>query len=286
MPASDPQTSDPNDASLPPLERLIAIMARLRDPKRGCPWDIEQDFASIAPYTIEEAYEVADAIQHGDMGALRDELGDLLLQVVFHSQMAREADSFDIEDVARAINDKMIKRHPHVFGDASIEGAAAQTQAWEVQKADERRAKAQAECRPASALEGVAVGLPALTRALKLQKRAARVGFDWPAKSAVAEIEAKLAEELGEIKSAIAGGERKAVEDECGDLLFVCVNLLRHLDIDPETALRATNAKFERRFRAVEDRMRAAGMADLDSAGIDRLEAAWVAVKEEEKRGR
>ncbi len=286
MPASDPQTANPNDASLPPLERLIAIMARLRDPERGCPWDVEQDFASIAPYTIEEAYEVADAIQHGDMTALRDELGDLLLQVVFHSQMAREAGSFDIEDVARAINDKMIKRHPHVFGDASIEGAAAQTRAWEVQKADERHAKAQAEGRPASALEGVAVGLPALTRALKLQRRAARVGFDWPAKSAVAEIEAKLAEELDEIKGAIAEGERKAIEDECGDLLFVCVNLLRHLDIDPETALRATNAKFERRFQAVEDRMRAAGFADLVSAGLDRLEAAWVAVKEEEKRGR
>lgn len=286
MSASDHPPADPNDASLPPLDRLIAIMARLRDPKRGCPWDIEQDFASIAPYTIEEAYEVADAIQHGDMNALRDELGDLLLQVVFHSQMAHEAGSFDIDDVARAINDKMLKRHPHVFGDASIEGAAAQTKAWESQKAEERQTRAQAEGRPASALDGVAVGLPALTRALKLQKRATRVGFDWPAQSAVSEIEAKLAEEIGEIKSAIAGGERKAIEDECGDLLFVCVNLLRHLDIDPETALRSTNAKFERRFQAVEVRMRAAGFGNLASAGLDRLEAAWVAVKEEEKCGR
>src|SRR5262249_27106717 len=173
----------------------------------------------------------------------RDELGDLLLQVVFHAQMAREASAFDIDDVARAINAKMIKRHPHVFGDANIEGAAAQTKAWEAQKAEERQNKAQAEGRPASALDGVATGLPALTRALKLQKRAARAGFDWPAKSAVGEIEAKLAEELAEIKAAIADGERKAVESECGDLLFVCVNLLRHLDIDPETALRTTNAK-------------------------------------------
>ncbi len=284
MSASDRRPADPNDASLPPLERLIAIMARLRDPKRGCPWDIEQDFASIAPYTIEEAYEVADAIQHGDMAALRDELGDLLLQVVFHAQMAREAGAFDIDDVARAINAKMIKRHPHVFGDASIEGAAAQTKAWETQKAEERQNKAEAEGRPASALDGVATGLPALTRALKLQRRAARAGFDWPAESAVGEIEAKLAEELGEIKTAIAHGERKAIEGECGDLLFVCVNLLRHLDIDPETALRATNAKFERRFQAVEDRLRAAGICDLASAGLDRLEAVWVAVKEEEKR--
>ena len=285
MSTSTRRLADPNDASLPPIERLIAIMARLRDPKRGCPWDVEQDFASIAPYTIEEAYEVADAIQHGDMAALRDELGDLLLQVVFHAQMATEVGAFDIDDVARAINAKMIKRHPHVFGDVSIEGAAAQTKAWEAQKAEERQSKAEAEGRPASALDGVATGLPALTRALKLQKRAARVGFDWPAKSAISEIEAKLAEELGEIKSAIASGKRKAIEDECGDLMFVCVNLLRHLDIDPETALRATNAKFERRFRAVEDRTKDAGFADLASAGIDRLEAAWVAVKAEEKRG-
>jgi ATP diphosphatase len=284
MPANRHRPADPNDPSLPPLERLVAVMARLRDPKRGCPWDLEQDFASIAPYTIEEAYEVADAIQHGDMGSLRDELGDLLLQVVFHAQMASEAGAFAIDDVARAINDKMIKRHPHVFGEANIEGAAAQTQAWETQKAEERLSKATAEGRPAGALDGVAVGLPALTRALKLQRRAARVGFDWPAKSALPEIEAKLAEELGEIKAAAATGERKAIEDECGDLLFVCVNLLRHLEIDPETALRATNAKFERRFRAVEERMRDAGVADLASAGLDRLEAAWQEVKAQEKR--
>src|SRR5262249_30950853 len=166
-----------SDLDRPPIERLIAIMARLRDPARGCPWDVEQSFATIAPYTIEEAYEVADAIQQGDMGALKGELGDLLLQVVFHARMAEEAGSFGIEDVARAINDKMIKRHPHVFADAVVAGAEAQTQAWEAQKAAERKAKGEAEGHPVGALDGVTIGLPALTRALKLQRRAARVGF-------------------------------------------------------------------------------------------------------------
>ena len=277
---------DPRDPTLPPIERLIAIMARLRDPARGCPWDKEQNFASIAPYTIEEAYEVADAIQHGDMTALRDELGDLLLQVVFHAQMAREAGSFDIDDVAQSINDKMIKRHPHVFGDGAIDGAEAQTRAWEAQKADERRAKAAADGRPAGALDGVATGLPALTRALKLQKRAARVGFDWPAKDALAQIEAKLDEELAEIKTEIASGDHANIEAECGDLLFVCVNLLRHLDIDPEAALRATNAKFERRFRAVEASLAKSGIDNLAEAGLERLEAAWVEAKADEQRAK
>jgi len=281
-----PTKPDPLATDRPPLERLIAIMARLRDPERGCPWDVEQSFASIAPYTIEEAYEVADAIQQGDMGALKDELGDLLLQVVFHAQMAREAGSFGIDDVARAINDKMIKRHPHVFGDVVVGDAAAQTQAWESQKAAERQAKGAIEGRPVGALDGVTVGLPALTRALKLQRRAARVGFDWPAKNALADIETKLAEEMGEIKAEIASGDEAALADECGDLLFVCVNLLRHLGVDPESALRSTNAKFERRFRAVEDRMRGEGINDLAAAGIDRLEAAWQAVKAEEHRAK
>jgi MazG family protein len=281
-----PSSADPLSPERPPLERLIAIMARLRDPERGCPWDVQQSFATIAPYTIEEAYEVADAIQHGDMGALKDELGDLLLQVVFHAQMAREAGAFGIEDVARAINDKMVKRHPHLFADAVVRGAEAQTQAWETQKAAERQAKGEAEGRPVGALDGVTVGLPALTRALKLQRRAARVGFDWPAKDALPQIEAKLAEELGEIKAAVAGGETEAIADECGDLLFVCVNLLRHLGVDPESALRRTNAKFERRFRAVEDRMRREGIGELAAAGIDRLESAWQAVKAEERRAK
>jgi nucleoside triphosphate diphosphatase len=281
-----PPRADLLSPERPPLERLIAIMARLRDPERGCPWDVEQSFATIAPYTIEEAYEVADAIQQGDMGALKDELGDLLLQVVFHARMAEEAGAFDIEDVARAINDKMIKRHPHVFADAVVEGAAAQTQAWEAQKAVERQAKGTAEGRPVGALDGVAVGLPALTRALKLQRRAARVGFDWPAKDAIPQIEAKLAEELGEIKAEVAAGDAAALADECGDLLFVCVNLLRHLGVDPESALRGTNAKFERRFRAVEAQMRREGITALAEAGIDRLEAAWQTVKAEERKAK
>jgi MazG family protein len=268
------------------LERLIAIMARLRDPKRGCPWDVEQNFATIAPYTIEEAYEVADAIQHGDMAALKDELGDLLLQVVFHAQMAREAGAFGIEDVARAISDKMVKRHPHVFADAVVEGAEAQTHAWEAQKATERAAKGATEGRPVGALDGVAVGLPALTRALKLQRRAARVGFDWPAAGALEQIEAKLAEELGEIRAEVAAANAATIADECGDLLFVCVNLLRHLGVDPESALRSTNAKFERRFRAVEERMRQEGIGELATAGIDRLEGAWQAVKAEERQAK
>jgi nucleoside triphosphate diphosphatase len=280
------EQTDPLDETLSPMNRLIAIMARLRDPVRGCPWDREQNFATIAPYTIEEAYEVADAIQHGDMRALRDELGDLLLQVVFHAQMANEAGAFGIEDVARAINDKMITRHPHVFGTGSIDDAEAQTRAWETQKAEERQARAAAEGRRVGALDGVATGLPALTRALKLQRRAARVGFDWPAKTAVAEIEAKLHEELGEIKAEIASGDRAAIEAECGDLLFVCVNLLRHLDVDPETALRTTIAKFERRFRAVEDSMADSGIADLADAGLDRLEAAWIEAKAAERRAK
>jgi nucleoside triphosphate diphosphatase len=277
------QAQDQLAADRPPFARLIAIMERLRDPTRGCPWDVQQSFATIAPYTIEEAYEVADAIQQGDMPALRDELGDLLLQVVFHAQMAREAGAFGIEDVARAINDKMIKRHPHVFGAAVVENAEAQTHAWEAQKAEERHAKAETKGRRAGALDGVPLGLPALTRALKLQRRAARVGFDWPAAGALAQIEAKLAEELAEIKAEIAAGDKAALAEECGDLLFVCVNLLRHLEVDPEAALRSTNAKFERRFRSVEDTLRDTGITDLSDAGLDRLEAAWEAAKAAEK---
>lgn len=284
--SDEPRTIDPLSPDRPSIERLIAIMARLRDPERGCPWDVEQSFRTIAPYTIEEAYEVAEAIQQGDMGALKDELGDLLLQVVFHARMAEEAGSFGIEDVARAINEKMIKRHPHVFADAVVEGAEAQTRAWEAQKAAERQAKGEAEGRPAGVLDGVTVGLPALTRALKLQRRAARVGFDWPAKDALPQIEAKLDEELAEIKAAIVAGDAAAIADECGDLLFVCVNLLRHLGVDPESALRGTNAKFERRFRAVEDLMRREGVGELATAGIDRLEAAWQAVKAEERQAK
>jgi nucleoside triphosphate diphosphatase len=276
-------STDPLSPDRPPFERLRAIMIRLRDPKRGCPWDREQSFDTIAPYTIEEAYEVADAIQHGDMAALKEELGDLLLQVVFHSQMAHEAGAFDIDDVARAIGEKMIKRHPHVFAAAAVATAEAQHHAWEAQKASERLARGVAEGQNVGALDGVPLALPALIRALKLQRRAARVGFDWPAEVALAEIQSKLAEELSEVKAAVATGNKAAVADECGDLLFVCVNLLRHLDVDAESALRATNAKFERRFRAVEGLMKDAGIADLSKAGLDRLEAAWQRVKADER---
>jgi MazG family protein len=274
---------DPLSPERPAFDRLVAIMERLRDPLRGCPWDVQQSFATIAPYTIEEAYEVADAIQQGDMSALKEELGDLLLQVVFHAQMAREAGHFSVDDVAQVISDKMIRRHPHVFGNAIVHTAEAQTQAWEARKAAERHAKAKTEGRRAGALDGVPVGLPALTRALKLQRRAARVGFDWPAAEAVARIEAKLAEELEEIRAEIAAGDKEALAAECGDLLFVCVNLLRHLDVDPEAALRSTNAKFERRFQGIEAMLREAGIDKLSEAGLERLEAAWQAVKAAEK---
>ena len=280
MTVSRPPQADPRDETLPPMERLVAIMARLRDPARGCPWDKEQNFASIAPYTIEEAYEVADAIQHGDMPALRDELGDLLLQVVFHAQMASETGAFDIEDVARSINDKMIKRHPHVFGTGSVDDAEAQTRAWEAQKADERQAKAAAESRPAGALDGVATGLPALTRALKLQNRAARVGFDWPLATQVLE---KIGEETEEIRQAMVEGlDNVALEEELGDLLFACVNLARKLGIDPETALRRGNLKFDRRFRAMERLLAERDAAPLEEVGLETMEAAWQRAKDEE----
>lgn len=259
---------------------LLRIMAKLRDPDGGCPWDVEQDFASIAPYTIEEAYEVADAIEQSDMESLKGELGDLLLQVVFHAQMASEAGHFKYADVVNAVSEKMVVRHPHVFGDASIEDADAQTKAWEDQKAAERAAKAAASGRDVSALDDVARGLPALMRAEKLQKRAARVGFDWPTMEPVFD---KVREELDEVSVEIDRGSDPArLEDELGDLLFTCVNLARKLGTDPETALRRTNAKFERRFRdvetfAAEDRK---SLSDLD---IEALEALWMRAKELEQ---
>jgi ATP diphosphatase len=270
-----PAANLPADA----MQRLLAVMAQLRNPQGGCPWDLEQNFATIAPYTIEEAYEVADAIERRDMAALKDELGDLLLQVIFHAQMAQEAGSFDFEAVAAAIGDKMIRRHPHVFGELSIETADAQTAAWEDHKESERRAKASAEGRTASVLDGVAAGLPALMRAIKLQRRAARVGFDWPN---VADVFVKIDEELAEIKSEIDNvGPPERIHDEIGDLLFAVVNLARHLDIDPEASLRHANAKFERRFRQVEARLASAGRSAAD-VGLDALEALWQQVKETE----
>ena len=263
------------------MERLLAVMQQLRNPNGGCPWDLEQNFATITPYTIEEAYEVADAIERQDMAALQDELGDLLLQVVFHAQMAREAGSFDFEAVAGGIAEKMVRRHPHVFGDAKVATADAQTVAWEDQKASERQAKAAAEGRDASVLDGVAAGLPALMRALKLQRRAARVGFDWPQ---ARDVLLKIDEELSEIKMEMSdGGSAERLQDEVGDLLFAVVNLARHLDVDPEASLRHANAKFERRFRQVEARLSAAGKSATE-AGLDVLEALWQQVKASEGR--
>jgi len=260
----------------PGIDRLLAVMARLRDPDGGCPWDIEQDFASIAPYTIEEAYEVADAIAEGDMDQLRDELGDLLLQVAYHTQMAHEAGAFDFDAVAAGIADKMIRRHPHVFGDTEIASAGAQTLAWEEQKARERAAKAAARGDQVSALDGVATGLPALTRALKLQNRAARVGFDWPD---VAPVLDKIDEEKDELKEAMASeAEPFRIAEELGDLLFAVVNAARHLEVDPEEALRAANRKFERRFRHVEKSLAAEGR-EAREVDLETLEAFWQRAK-------
>ncbi len=254
-------------------------MARLRDRDGGCPWDVEQTFRTIAPYTIEEAYEVAEAIERDDMAALEDELGDLLLQVVFHSRMAEEAGHFAFDGVVLGIVDKMVRRHPHVFGDKQVSGAAAQTRHWEDLKADERAKAAKSTTSDGdgvSALDGVALGLPALLRALKLQKRAARVGFDWPGTLQVFE---KCAEEIAELQQEIeSNGDPERLTDEVGDLLFVLVNLARHLEVDPEGALRHANTKFERRFRAVER----AFDHRLDGVSLDQMEAAWQRAKLDE----
>jgi MazG family protein len=258
------------------IARLLAVMARLRDPVGGCPWDLEQTFRTIAPYTIEEAYEVADAAERGDPQGLREELGDLLLQVVFHARMAEEAGLFDFAAVATGIADKMTRRHPHVFADVRIASAAAQTLAWEAHKAAERAAKAPADGRPASVLDHVTLALPALSRAQTVQRRAARVGFDWPE---VAPVLAKVAEEVAELRHEIAAGAAaERLEDELGDLLFAVANLARHLDLDAEAALRRGTGKFERRFRAVEAALIAAGRATGD-ATLEEMEAAWQSVK-------
>ncbi|MDE1147797.1 MAG: nucleoside triphosphate pyrophosphohydrolase [Azospirillaceae bacterium] len=268
-----------------PIERLLGIMARLRDPNGGCPWDLEQDFPTIAPHTIEEAYEVADAIQLGDMGALKEELGDLLFQVVFYAQMASERGLWNFADVVGTLNDKMVRRHPHVFGEQPDEVADAvdQVQRWETQKAGERAAKAAASGAKASALEGVITGLPALTRAVKLQKRAARVGFDW---TQAKEILDKIEEEIGELRVEMehAVPEQARMQDELGDLTFALANLARHLDIDPETALRGTNAKFERRFRQIEAWLAEEGRGPAE-ATLDEMEALWQKAKGLERTG-
>ncbi len=259
-------------------ERLLRIMARLRDPQGGCAWDLEQTFATIAPHTIEEAYEVAEAIEQDDMASLRDELGDLLFQVVFHARMAEERGAFAYDDVAQAICEKMVQRHPHVFGTASIANAAEQTRAWEARKAAERTAKASQEGRPDSALDCITGSLPALTRAVKLQNRAARVGFDWPD---VAGVFAKLTEESAELAAELKDGAAAAQDrltDEVGDILFTCVNLARKLGLDPEQTLRHANAKFERRFRSMEQSLMERGRR-LEDYDLSDLEAAWQQAK-------
>jgi MazG family protein len=250
--------------------QLLEIMQRLRDPQDGCPWDVKQDFSTIAPYTIEEAYEVADAIAREDVDGLKDELGDLLFQVVFHAQMANEQNLFDFDDVHQAVCDKMQRRHPHVFADVEIRDAAHQTQVWEDYKTEERRQKGEH-----SLMDGVPAGMAELQRSVKLQKRAGKVGFDWPSAEPVLD---KFDEELLEMRQAMASGDRDAMEDELGDLLFAVTNLARKLDIDPGTALRRSNAKFEQRFRAMEHA--AGGQEGLDSMSLDAMEDLWQNIKQ------
>lgn len=266
------------------IQRLLDIMARLRDRETGCPWDVEQTFATIAPYTIEEAYEVADAIDRNDLPALKDELGDLLLQVVFHARMAQEQGAFAFADVVAAISDKMTRRHPHVFGDEAVANAAAQTVAWDEHKRRERQASGDSD---ASALAGIARGMPEWQRAVKLQHRAAKVGFDWPGPAPVIE---KLHEEIEEVRAefaAVAGdpGDADAqhrLEDEIGDLLFVCANLARHAKVDVGSALRRANLKFERRFRAMESLAEADG-TPLARLSLEMQDRYWDRAKAEEK---
>jgi ATP diphosphatase len=262
----------------PDIARLVEIMAALRTPGTGCPWDLEQDFATIAPYTIEEAYEVADAIERGDFGDLRDELGDLLFQVVFHARMAQEAGLFGFGDVVQAIAEKLVRRHPHVFGDARGLSAEAVKELWDrikSQEKTERAARRGTDDAAMSALAGVPASLPALTRALKLQQKAGKVGFDWNDPFAVL---AKIREEADEISAALASGVRAGAAAETGDLLFAVVNLARHLDADPEAALRATNAKFERRFAYIEAALAARGKTPEQSS-LEEMDGLWNAAK-------
>ncbi|WP_334064260.1 nucleoside triphosphate pyrophosphohydrolase [Limimaricola cinnabarinus] len=278
MPQTEPEIRETDHAAAHEIARLSAIMRALRDPDHGCPWDIEQDFASIAPYTIEEAYEVADAIAREDWPELRGELGDLLLQSVYHAQMATEAGHFDLAGVARAISDKMIARHPHVFGDESRDRTAEeQTRAWEAIKAAERAGKSET-----GVLDGVALGLPALMRAAKLQKRAARVGFDWPQTSHVLDKLVEEARELVEARDTLGHDE---IEAEMGDLLFVMANLARHLDVDPEVALRRSNDKFNRRFSYIERELNKRGKRPAES-DLDEMDALWNEIRHAEKQGK
>ena len=260
-----------------PMDRLLRIMATLRNPDGGCPWDLEQTYATIAPHTLEEAYEVVEAIEAGDKASLKDELGDLLFQVVFYAQMAKEEGSFDFDQVAEAICDKMERRHPHVFGSAGMRDSGSHLKQWEEQKAAERAEKA-----ASGTLDGVSVALPALPRAVKLQKRVARVGFDWPD---VEQVFDKLTEEIGELRAELGEHPDQArITDEMGDILFVCANLARKLGVDPETALRGCNQKFERRFRHIETGLAQTGRRPED-ASLQEMEELWVEAKKLEKGG-
>ena len=283
MPGS--KTASQTDAA-GPLARLIEVMAALRTPGSGCPWDLEQTFKSIAPYTIEEAYEVADAIAREDVADLKEELGDLLLQVVYHARMAEEQGAFIFADVAEGIGAKMIRRHPHVFGSPQARAAGAAEGFWERAKAEEKRARAagraQSDAAQQSHLDTVSLPFPALTRAVRLQDEAAKVGFDWPSLEPVF---AKMKEELAELEDSISGGERAKVEEELGDLLFVLANIARHLAIDPEASLRAANQKFTGRFRRIEEKLRARGKSSTQS-DLAEMDALWNEAKAEERSGR
>jgi MazG family protein len=270
----DAMLDDPDFLTARPIDRLLAIMMRLRDKEKGCPWDIAQNFKSIAPYTVEEAYEVADAIERDDMTDLKDELGDLLLQVVFHARMAEELGKFDFDAVADAIVAKMIRRHPHVFGDTPADTPDAVRMNWEQVKAQERAEKA-AAAPTASVLDGIARTLPALARAEKLQRRASRVGFDWGAPEPIL---GKIAEEIGELQSELPLGDKDRITDELGDVLFAVVNLARHLEIDPEVALRGTNNKFDRRFRTIEEMLLLKGKTP-ETSTLEEMDALWTQSK-------
>lgn len=286
---------DPSELPERGLARLVAIMAALRTPITGCPWDLEQTFETIAPYTIEEAYEVADAIERGDLADLKEELGDLLLQVVYHSQMAGETGAFAIDDVIAGISDKMLRRHPHVFGSPEERAAGAEPDFWARIKAKEKAAKAVERARlggasgpsvdatPPSLLDDVPAGLPGLTRAVKLQDKAARVGFDWPD---IGPVFGKLHEEIAELEAEIAAGDtaKSRIEDELGDLLFVVANLARHLDVDPENAIRRANAKFTRRFRHIEARLAENGSSPAQST-LEEMDGYWNEIRAKEKGG-
>jgi len=262
------------------VERLVEIMAQLRNPNGGCAWDLAQDFTTIAPYTIEEVYELAEAIENNDVKAIKEELGDVLFQTIFYAQMGKEAGWFDLNSVANAVADKMIERHPHVFGSRSAETPDDVAANWETDKEAKRKAQAEAEGRVSSALDGVSTALPAATRAMKLQSRAARVGFDW---TKAQDVLAKIREEIEELEHEIKSkADKDFLEDELGDVFFAVINLARKLDVDPETALRRTNRKFERRFRGIESILAAQGRTTAD-ASLNEMEGIWNKIKKEEK---